>query len=260
MTEEKEPKKHVSFSEIKVFDECAYRWYLIYDQGHRQGDTVHTIFGSLIHKSIDDKKRGQNNTWISFGKSFLRWAAKNTDEKSFAKHTPKEWVLQGFKIYHEVFDWLEETFPKYELVQSELQLFEKIENIDLCFKGFIDLVIKDKDGFYHVIDFKTTDWGWDAEKKSDTKKLYQVILYKKFFCQKYQIDPKLVKTHYVLLKRNPSKNSPRSELFTISSGEKKVENATEWLQDSALSISKKIKMKNRYACKWCPFKNTKLCP
>ena len=32
------------------------------------------------------------------------------------------------------------------------------------FKGFIDLVVKTPDGKYHIIDWKTCSWGWDAQR------------------------------------------------------------------------------------------------
>ena len=71
----------------------------------------------------------------------------------------------------------------------------------LVFKGYIDLVIKTTDGKYHVIDWKTCSWGWDREKKNSKLITYQLTLYKKFFCQKHNIDPSLVETHFALLKR-----------------------------------------------------------
>ena len=40
---------------------------------------------------------------------------------------------------------------------------------DIKLKGFIDLVIKTEDGKYHVIDWKTCSWGWDARRKSDSR-------------------------------------------------------------------------------------------
>jgi hypothetical protein len=81
------------------------------------------------------------------------------------------------------------------------------------FKGFIDMVIKTKDKrgntILYICDFKTCSWGWPVEKKQDRNLQYQILLYKHFLCKKFDLDPKFVRTAFVLLKRKPGKNSPR---------------------------------------------------
>ena len=119
--------------------------------------------------------------------------------------------------------------------------YEKINDFsldNLLFKGYIDLVIKTEDGKYHVIDWKTCSWGWDREKKNSKLITYQLTLYKKFFCQKHNIDPKMVETHFALLKRTAKKDNV--EFFRVTSG--------------------KFYIKNRLSCKGCDFYKTKLCP
>ena len=49
--------------------------------------------------------------------------------------------------------------------------------------------------------------GWDAEKRSDKLVTYQLTLYKKYFCAKHKVDPKLVETHFALLKRTAKKDN-----------------------------------------------------
>ena len=50
-----------------------------------------------------------------------------------------------------------------------------------------------------IIDWKSCSWGWDREKRNSKLITYQLTLYKKFFCQKHNIDPKIVETHFALL-------------------------------------------------------------
>ena len=99
-------------------------------------------------------------------------------------------------------------FEDYEVFSVEEKLFQKINDFSLDkykFKGYIDLVIKTPDGKYHVIDWKTCSWGWDRDKRNSKLVTYQLTLYKKFFCEKHNIDPKLVETHFALLKRTAKK-------------------------------------------------------
>ena len=43
------------------------------------------------------------------------------------------------------------------------------------------MVLKTPDGRYHIIDWKTCSWGWDAKKRSDKILAYQLVFYKHFF-------------------------------------------------------------------------------
>ena len=110
---------------------------------------------------------------------------------------------QGKAISPSVFPQLEESFGEYEVFSTEEKLYEEIDELSYKWhlKGFIDLVIKTEDGKYHILDWKSCSWGWDSKKRSEKLVTYQLTLYKKFFCKKHNIDPKLVETHFGLLKR-----------------------------------------------------------
>lgn len=263
--------KHVSFSELKTNDECQYRHFIQYELGHKDGEVIYSEFGSLLHNAIDlSYKDGKRNHWISFGKNFLKWAKKNKtlleqfcSDKNINIDIYK-WIRDGFSLYHLVFNFIENKFPQCEIIESEIEIYEPIlENVAQIegwkFKGYIDLVLKDKDGGYHIIDFKTTEKGWNDYKKSTDQIQYQIILYKKFFSQKCQIPLQNIQTHFLLLKRQPL-DSDRIELFTVASPALKVKNATLWMIENTKHISLQNKMKKRSACKYCPWYKTNYCP
>jgi ATP-dependent helicase/DNAse subunit B len=263
-------KEHVSFSEIHKYSQCQYRHNLNYILENEEPKTVHLIFGNAVHDAIDAVKKGEAKIpWLTMGKTIYKWIKEhpvNTytnykGETVIMALDPKEWTKQAFGIFNQIFDWLDENFPNYELIGSEIKLYEPISEIEgLKFKGFIDLFIK-IDDVYHLIDFKTTGWGWDRKKRSDTYKQYQLTLYKNFLCQKMNIDPKLVKTHFLLLKRQPPKSTGnRIELITVTSGPKKMSNANEWMVKHAKFLKRGLKLKNRTGCLFCPWHHTKLCP
>ena len=152
----------------------------------------------------------------------------------------------------------------FEVVSTEEDLMVPITDFTLDeynFKGFIDLVVKTPDGKYHVIDWKTCSWGWDARRRSEPMTTYQLTLYKKFFCQKHDIDESLVETHFALLKRTAKSN--QVELFRVTSGKKKTSNALKLLNQALININKGNHVKNRLACKgtygMCEFYNTEHC-
>ena len=128
---------------------------------------------------------------------------------------------------------------------------------DYKFKGYVDLVLKTGDGKYHVIDWKTCSWGWNYKKKNDKMITYQLTYYKHFFAKKYDIDPKKIETHFALLKRTAKKD--KVEIFKVTSGEKKTENALNFLEKAIYNIINKNYLKNRLSCGRCEFYKTKHC-
>mgnify|MGYP003351377892 CR=1 FL=1 len=114
------------------------------------------------------------------------------------------------------------------------------------------------DGTFHIIDWKTCSWGWDAEKKNDKMVTYQLTYYKNFFAKKHNISLDKIETHFGLLKRTAKKD--KVELFKITSGEKKTQNALKLLQECVHNIDHQRFIKNRLSCSQCAFHKTKHCP
>jgi len=194
----------------------------------------------------------------TFVKGFQRELKRLEEDKvEFNLERALEMVPQGIALLPEIEPALEQYFKSYEIISSEEQLMVPI-NEDINFKGFIDAVVKTPDGKYHIVDWKTTSWGWDSRRRSDPIVTYQLTLYKYFFCEKHGIDPKDVETHFALLKRTANKN--RVEFFRVSSGAKKTENALKLLHMALYNIGKRRYLKKRSNCFKCPFNMTTECP
>jgi hypothetical protein len=67
-----------------------------------------------------------------------------------------------------------------------------------------------------------------------------------------------VETHFALLKRTAKRDFV--EIFRVTSGPKKTENATDLLTKALHFISKGSKMKNRLSCDKCEFRKSEHCP
>tara|TARA_B100000287_G_scaffold371062_1_gene368882 strand:+ start:1900 stop:2478 length:579 start_codon:yes stop_codon:yes gene_type:complete len=158
------------------------------------------------------------------------------------------------RIIPEVLDALEQIFGKYEVVSIEEKLFEDINDFNAygkSFKGYIDLVLKTEDGNYHIIDWKTCSWGWDSRRKSDRMTNYQLVLYKKYFSLKHGIEPSKIETYFGLLKRTAKKDPV--EIFKVSSGTRRVKNATDLLKKAINNIESGTQIKNKLSCNRCYF-------
>ena len=182
------------------------------------------------------------------------------DDIEVNKKLVVDMASQGKNIMPEIEDAVEDYFGEsYEVVSTEEQLFEPITAYnDYNFKGFIDAVIKTSDGKIHIVDWKSCSWGWDAKRRSEPMTTYQLTLYKHFYAIKHGIDPKMIETHFALLKRTAKKN--RVEIFRVTSGPRKTDNALTLLDRALQNIIKGNHIKNRLSCQRCSFYKTADCP
>jgi len=144
------------------------------------------------------------------------------------------------------------------------------------FKGFIDLV------FYHptvdrwtIMDIKTSTSGWRDEAKKDTKKIAQILLYKKFFAEQFDIDIEKIDVEYFILKRRVPKDAEypamerRVQTFTPPSGKIKIGQAVSLMENFVQTavdmegnyIEKEYPTNpSKWGCNFCAFKEMRICP
>jgi len=254
-------KSHISFSELKIWSECPHRHKLDYiDQLRAFKGNEYTAFGKAIHAVGEKFVFGVDGDEVEeFEANFLyelKLLKKEDKEISFNDKLVQEMRPQGAKIAPQMIPALKEHFGPYEVISAEEQLYEPLAHPGVKFKGFIDLVIK-VGQTYHILDWKSCTWGWDARKKSDRILSYQLTLYKHFYAAKHNIDPADIQTHFALLKRT-SKSKP-VEIFEIKCGTKKIDNALKLLNTFMYNTKKGNHIKNRLSCKYCPYMNTKHC-
>ena len=256
-------REHISYSELKDWAHCHHyhkkAW--IEKVAPFEGNE-YTAFGSAIHDVCEKKllKEDINEAelfQLGFAKRIQELVEKNIE---FNATNVQQMKTAGPAILAEVEAALKEYFGDYEVFSSEEMLYVPIENFNIHFKGFVDAVVKVGDT-YHLFDWKTCSWGWDSRKRSQRLITYQLTLYKHFFCQKHKIDPKNVETHFALLKRTAKKD--RVEIFRVTSGPKKTENALKLLYQAIYNITKRFSIKNRLSCHKpypCKLLNTEHCP
>ena len=249
---------HISFSALKDWNTCAWYHKLTrIDKIRGFTGNAFTAFGNAIHdvceKKLLKEEIEEEDYFLKRFEHFLGTLDKEPDQKLVS-----DMRTQGKAILPEIEDALEDYFGEYEVLGSEIPLDEPIEGEDdYIFKGYIDGVIATPDGKVHIFDWKTCSWGWDAKRRSAPMTTYQLTLYKYFFAQKMEIDPKDIETHFALLKRTSKKD--KVEFFRVTSGPRKTENATKLLKKALYNIKNKRYIKNRMSCKFCDFNKTEHC-
>jgi len=254
--------QHISFSELKNWAKCAYYHKLVNIEKLKGFvGNEHTAFGTAIHEVCEQRVLGQlaaGEEGILFVATFEKEIESLlSDGVELEQQLVTDMEQQGKEVAGRPLAALSAYFGDYEVFSAEEALYEPMEGLEYLFKGFIDLVVKTPDGKYHILDWKTTSWGWDAKRRSDPMVTYQLTLYKYYFARKHNIDPKMIETHFALIKRTATKD--HVEIFRVTSGPRKTENALKLLNKAIYNIQKKKHIKNRLSCRGCEFRKTEHC-
>jgi len=258
-------KIHVSFSEVKTWKECGWRHKLFHiDKLPGDPPSVHTDFGKIVHSQCESFL---NSRVIDIPKACdeIRdaWRVNKHKNSEGQDDDPEVWVKYATNILSDLPDFMETEFPGWQYMGAELELYEPITGSEMKFKGFIDGIItcKGKRGedLIWVIDWKTAGpGGWHPEKKKDPLVQMQLALYKSFLSAKLGLEKKNVRCAFLLLKRG-AKPGKTCEAFRVSVGPVTEERAVKVVTDMVRTVAKRLFLKNRLSCKFCPFQDTDHC-
>jgi hypothetical protein len=153
------------------------------------------------------------------------------------------------------------------LLGIELELNFPI-NDNISFTGFIDVAIADElSGKIKIIDFKTSTYGWNDYAKKNESKTAQILLYKKFYSEIFNVKQDMIDVEFVILKRKLYENvdfpQKRIQRFSPASGNvsvnKSVKMLTEFV-DTAFTSDGEYNTNRHYKlaetdklCKYCEF-------
>jgi len=252
--------RHISFSALKIWKECAFRYKLNYiDDLRKFNGNEFTAFGTSLHKVCELHLQDVSLDPVSiFINKFNEELSKLPPPDESTMILREEMRKQGEMLSPLILGAMQAYFGSFRIVSAEEELLLPLENTNFQFKGYVDLILQTDDDKYHIIDFKSCSWGWGMDRRNDAMTNYQLTLYKYFFSKIKNVDPKDVETHFALLKRTAKKN--QVELFRVTSGPKKVDNALKVLNNAVYNIEKGYFPKNKLNCKYCEFYKTEHCP
>ena len=277
-------REHVSFSELRLFNECQWRWLLTKVYGLAPEERSFQMdFGKAVHAGLevlyDPKCPGDV---VKAGRHALEMYDESLKELGTLHPSDRE---EAERIRGKIHGFYEDCLRSPELqgirsLVSELRLMQPIsrsDGLELMFKGFIDITfvkrLKRKTVIY-IADFKTCSWGWPAAKFQDIEVISQLLLYKHFFCKMMGADPRNVSVAFILLKKDPrSEDELLVDVRKVSAGPKATEQALDYLQRSISGMHSYSYERNLDACEriWtdrrtkqerraaCPFLDTELC-
>lgn len=224
--------KTVSFSQYSMWLKCPMQWKLSYiDKLAPYEASLNTVFGDGIHSALQEYLRLLYNvgtkdadafdTYGEFIKVFdeglkdLKMATeeqlKLTEEEldDLGVVTPTrvdEFKKDGKTILDHVTSYAirSKHFPskQYEVLGIELPLEIPMRGGKIMYKGFLDIVLKDKiTKKILILDFKTSSFGWNKYQKSDRTKIDQLLLYKRFYHQTFNVAMSDIEVEFFVVKR-----------------------------------------------------------
>ena len=286
-------QKNVSYSQLSMFRQCPKKWSLQYKEGHKQyTPTIHTVFGSALHEALQyyltvmyDKSGAAADREDIVGifeeklsEEYRVQYKKNGDSHFSSAVELREFFEDGVNIIN----YLKKNRGKYfsrkstHLAGCEVPIIitpnKRYTNV--VYQGYLDVVLyHEYSDTFTIIDIKTSTKGWSKWAKKDEDKQFQLILYKKFFSETFNIPLEKINIEFFIVKRKLWESEdyviPRIQRFVPASGKVKLNKATKALDE----FITKVFDRNGYAdvdhqptpdnpnnnCNWCAFYKTHLC-
>ena len=283
-------QKSISYSQFSMFRECPKKWSLQYREGHKQfTSSIHTVFGTALHETLQEyltvmyEKSGaeadrlntaellEENLREEYRKQYIA----NKKQHFSSPEELREFYEDGVEIIREVAKNRGKYFSKrgWHLVGCEIPLMinphPSLPN--LYFQGFLDVVLyHEETNSFKIIDIKTSKSGWNQTTKKDENKQFQLILYKKYFAELYNVPQENIEVEFFIVKRKLYESEDfvirRVQQFIPPSGKVKMNKVTKSLNEFISSAFNKDGYKDvdhqptpHNNCGWCPFHKTHLC-
>jgi len=286
-------QKNVSFSQLSMFRQCPKKWSLQYKEGHKTyTPTIHTVFGTALHEAVqhyltvmydESAAAADREDIIGFFEEKLSEEYKVQYKKNNGHFSDAVELREFFEDGVNIINYLKKNRGKYfskrgtYLAGCEVPIIinpnKRYTNV--LYQGYLDLVLYNENtNKFDIIDIKTSTKGWSKWAKKDEDKQFQLILYKKFFSETFNVPLENINIEFFIVKRKLYESEdyviPRIQRFVPASGKVKLNKATNALND----FITKVFTREGYAevdhkatpdnpnnnCNWCAFYKTHLCP
>ena len=267
-------QKNISYSQISMFKQCPHKWKLHYKDKISQRDTsIYLVFGIACHEVIQEyltvfyekSKVAANKLDLEskFQEAFIGAYKKQYKQNNNSHFSDATQMREFFEDGVAILKFFKKKIGGYfskrgtHLVGIELPVTtvpNKMLN-NILFRGMLDIVLYNENSdTFDIIDIKTSTRGWHDKMKKDENKQYQLLLYKKYFSELYNIPLDKIDIKFFIVKRKLYENvdwpQTRIQEFKPPSGKIKLGRATRYINDFMSQVfdsQGKIKEQN-YPC------------
>jgi hypothetical protein len=282
-------QKNISYSQYTMWKKCPKQWALQYRDGHKiYTPSIHTVFGKALHEAFQHYiKVMYEKSAVAANKEDINKIFEDQFETHFINEHKKakeirtnykksdidEFLKDGFEILNHLKKNRGKYFSKrgWHLVGIETPiLIPPIKyNPNVLFMGFLDIVMYNENSKkFKIIDIKTSTNGWNDYAKKDEEKQFQLILYKKFFAEQFEVDIEDIDIEFFITRRKvyeggdyPQKRFQVLSKNDIPSGKIKTNRAIKAIEEfmsecfvkNEYSTKEMIPNPSKWNCKFCPY-------
>ena len=279
---------NISYTQLSAWMECPHRWKQMYIDKIKQPPSIHLSFGTAMHETLQkymelmynkgQQHADQFDASSDFQKRFMDLYKADVDKLGENLATKKELVEftnDGLNIIDFFLRHRQEHFQKHgwKLLGIEMPILiaphEDYPNVKLM--GKLDLVMFDETTHRVVIwDIKTSTRGWGKYDKTNKLKTSQMVIYKKYFSEQYNVPIDNIDVRYFIVKRKIPENpkyaimKSRIQKFEPSSGKvtqnRMVKNMREFIENVFIKgthiynvdkVEEILKTTDKCSSKWC---------
>ena len=288
-------QKSISYSQFSTYLSCPKKWELQYKEKVPVSNvSINFSFGTAIHEVLQhyldvlynqSAPEADEIDLEAMFEEILSKEYKKSYEQNGKVHFSSpgeltEFYEDGIEIIRYFKDHRRDYFDKKDqyLVGCEIPIviIPNTTYSNVIYKGYLDVVMYDEStNIFRIIDLKTSTRGWTQDNKSDEAKQFQLIFYKKYFAEQYNVPEDNIEVEFIILKRKIYESKfeatqNRIQTFSPASGKIKTKRATTLLTsfiedvfetNGALKDKSYKAIPNKTKCKYCPYHQFKLlCP
>ena len=235
-------EKNISYTQLSAWTECPHRWKQMYIDKIKTPPNIYFSFGTAMHETLQEYmelmyNKGQQHAdqfdaHADFTERFMNEYKADTEKLGKQVTTQKiliEFMNDGLNIIDFFLRHRQEHFQKHgwKLLGIEMPILvaphEDYPNVKMM--GKLDLVMFDEILHRVVIwDIKTSTRGWMKHDKENKAKTSQMVIYKKYFSEQYNVPVENIDVRYFIVKRKIPENprypimKSRIQKFEPSSG------------------------------------------
>jgi len=282
---------HISYSKLVHYATCPRQWQALnLTKEINTLPSIHMTFGTAVHETIQswldvlyNKKVKDANEmkldsllYENMIKAYVNDKERNNGTDFSTKDEMQKFYLDGKHIL----DFIKKKRAAYfttkgvYLAGIETVLYRELRP-KVYFKGKIDLVFYDERvDRWTIVDIKTSTKGWSKYQKADDNKKSQVLLYRHFFSEQFDIPLEKIDVLYFIVKRQVPKDAEfasmqkRVQEFTPPSGPRKMKQAVTLLstfvtdtvgEDGKYIYKNYPTTPSKDACMFCELKKKRMC-
>ena len=283
-------EKNISYSQLSMYTQCPRKWALQYRDGHKVFEqSIHMTFGTALHETLQMYLDVMYNESAAAAdrldlETDLENRLRDEYQKGYKKNNGVHFTdPQGLREFYsdgvEIIRYIKKNRGKYFskrnwwLVGCEVPIVlapnPRLPRVK--YMGFLDVVLYNENTKkFIIIDIKTSTKGWGPTQRKDKSKQHQLVLYKKFFAEQYNVDINDIDIEFFIVRRKVWESSDfpikRVQQFRPPSGKTSVNRATKSLNEFLDNCftkdgfnEKDMPALTNNNCKWCPYFKTSLC-